>query len=59
MKEETMDTAQTTGQSSEGRKMQIELQNRYGRIAISAVAAALSCGKGAKKPAETTADAHN
>jgi hypothetical protein len=54
-----MTQEQTTAQSSEGRKSQTELQNRYGRIAISAVAAALSCGKGAKKPAETKADARN
>ena len=54
-----MTQEQTTAQSSEGRKSQTELQNRYGRIAISAGAAALSCSKGAKKPAETKADARN
>jgi hypothetical protein len=59
MTEETMNQEQTTAQSSEARKSQTELQNRYGRIAISAVAAALSCGKGGKKPAETKADARN
>lgn len=48
------------GQSpSEARKSQTELQNRYGRIAISAVAAALTCGKDANKPAETKAEARN
>jgi hypothetical protein len=39
-----MTNEETTYQSSEGRKSQTELQNRYGRIAISAVAAALPYG---------------
>lgn len=47
-----MNTEQTTYQSSENRKAQTELQNRYGRIAISAVAAALTCGRGSDKAAE-------
>lgn len=38
-----MKTEQTAGRPSESRKPQIELQQRYGRIAISAVAAALNC----------------
>jgi hypothetical protein len=59
MKEETMNTEQTGYQSAEGRKSQTELQNRYGRIAISAVAAALSCGKDSTKLAETKTDARN
>ncbi len=47
-----MNTERTTFQSSENRKAQTELQNRYGRIAISAVAAALSCGRDGTKGAE-------
>ena len=54
-----MNTEQTGYQSAEGRKSQAELQNRYGRIAISAVVAALSCGKESTKPAETKAEARN
>ncbi len=52
-------TTEQTGKPSEGRKSQTELQNRYGRIAISAVAAALACGKGSQKPAETEAETRN
>lgn len=54
-----MNTDQTTYQSSESRKSQTELQNRYGRIAISAVVAALPYGKDKGTPSETKADAHN
>ena len=55
-----MNTEQTTGQSSEGRqsevrKSQTELQNRYGRIAISAVVAALPYGTDSKTLADTKA----
>ena len=52
-----MNKEQTTYQSSEGRKAQTELQNRYGRIAISAVAAALPYGKDRKKSDESKAEA--
>ncbi len=51
-----MNNEQTGKSLSEARKSQTELQNRYGRIAISAVAAALTCGKDAGKPAETKAE---
>lgn len=54
-----MNTEKTGTQSAEGRKSQTDLQNRYGRIAISAVAAALTCGKDRTKPAETKAEARN
>ena len=47
-----MNTERTTYQSSENRKAQTELQNRYGRIAISAVAAALTCGRGSDNATE-------
>ena len=39
-----MNNDRATNQSPDGRKSQSELQNRYGRIAISAVAAALPYG---------------
>jgi len=46
-----MNTTQATSQSPQGRKPQPELQSQYGRIAISAVVAALPYGTDAKKPA--------
>ena len=49
-----MNNDKATNQSLDGRKSQSDLQNRYGRIAISAVAAALTCGGEAKpRDAET------
>lgn len=51
-----MKTGQAAGQPSESRKPQIELQQLYGRIAISAVAAALNCGG---KNSRTSAEDHD
>jgi hypothetical protein len=46
-----MNTVRATNQAPEGRKPQPELQSQYGRIAISAVVAALPYGTDTKKPA--------
>ncbi|MET0279257.1 MAG: hypothetical protein ABW198_13085 [Pseudorhodoplanes sp.] len=54
-----MNKEQAMNQSPEARKSQAELQNRYGRIALSAVAAALPYGADSKKPAETKTEARN
>ncbi len=54
-----MTKEQTTYQSSESRKSQAELQNRYGRIAISAVAAALPYGSDSKKPERSEPETRN
>jgi hypothetical protein len=48
MRRKKMNNDRATNQSLDGRKSQSDLQNRYGRIAISAVAAALTCGGEAK-----------
>lgn len=45
-----MNTARATNQAPEGRKPQPELQSQYGRIAISALVAALPYGGEIKKP---------
>ena len=54
-----MTKEETTYQSSEGRKSQAELQKRYGRIAISAVAAALPYGADCKNPEQPDAKTRN
>lgn len=54
-----MTNEETTYQSMEGRKSQAELQNRYGRIAISAVAAALPYGGERKKQESAEAETRN
>jgi hypothetical protein len=46
--EDTMNNERATSQSQDGRNRQSELQSQYGRIAISAVAAALPYGSETK-----------
>ncbi len=54
-----MTTPQTPSPSSDGRKPQIQLQDRYGRIAISAVLAALPYGKDSKSQSDENSDSRN
>jgi hypothetical protein len=54
-----MNTTQATSQSPQVRKPQPELQSQYGRIAISAVVAALPYGGETKKPAYKAAKARD
>ena len=54
-----MNNDRATNQSPDGRKSQSELQKQYGRIAISAVAAALPYGGETKlRDGETRKRAH-
>ena len=52
-----MTTANTTGESIEKRRSERELDRRYGRIAISALVAALPYGGESGKQAPASSDA--
>jgi hypothetical protein len=51
-----MNTARTSGDRTENRRSESDLDRRYGRIAISALVAALPYGCETKKPTAESAE---